>query len=281
MHEICNAMTVDVEDYFQVQALAEGFPRELWDEIPLRVDRNVDRVLDMFAAAGVRGTFFMLGWIAERQKVMTRRIAAAGHEIASHGYDHRQVDRLTPALFREDIRRTKKILEEIVGLPIRGYRAPTFSIGPENPWAFDILEEEGYTYSSSLYPISHDLYGSPGAPRFPFRPGQGKLLEIPMSTRPYWGRNFPCAGGGYFRLLPYWLSKRHLRQVNGIDKRPCIFYFHPWELDDSQPRPVRVPWRARVRHYTNLSRMSDRLRRLLCEFRWGRVDDAYSAYLNQ
>jgi polysaccharide deacetylase family protein (PEP-CTERM system associated) len=278
-NELLNAITVDVEDYFQVQALADCFPRSSWDQVPRRVERNVERVLAMFDTAGVRGTFFTLGWIAERHSSMMRRIAGAGHELASHGYDHTRADRLTPPLFRQDVERAKRLIEDITGTAVRGYRAPTFSIGRDNPWAFDILENAGYAYSSSVYPIRHDLYGVPNAPRFPFRPGPGRLWEIPMTTQPALGRNLPCAGGGYFRLLPYWWSKRNLRRVNTVDRQPCIFYFHPWELDYDQPRMEGLRLRARLRHYTNLARMPDRLARLLKDFRWGRVDQAFASYL--
>lgn len=273
---IANAMTVDVEDYFQVQALSATFPRPVWEQIPRRIEGNIERLLEMFAAASTPATFFTLGWIAERHPAMVRRIAAAGHELASHGYDHARADGLTPAQLREDLRRSKRLIEDIGGQPVFGYRAPTFSIGPSNMWAYDILESEGYAYSSSLYPIRHDLYGAPEAPRFPFRPGKSRIWEIPLTTRRLFGRNYPCAGGGYFRLLPYRMSRGNLRSVNISERRPCIFYFHPWELDAAQPRVGGLALRSRFRHYTNLAAMPGRLQRLLGDFHWDRMDRVFA-----
>ncbi len=268
-------MTVDVEDYFQVQAFADRIPRECWDSIPRRVEANVDRLLELFAANRVSATFFSLGWIAARQPAKLRRVAAAGHEIASHGYDHRRVDELSPPLFSEDIRRTKSIIEDVTGNPVRGYRAPTFSIGSRTPWAYDILEQEGYCYSSSIYPIRHDLYGAANAPRAPFAVRPGGLWEIPLTTRRLLGQNVPCAGGGYFRLLPYWVSRQNLRHVNAADAPPCIFYLHPWEIDAEQPAVRGISAKTRFRHYTNLRTMSARLQRLLRDFRWDRMDRVF------
>jgi polysaccharide deacetylase family protein (PEP-CTERM system associated) len=273
---LLNAMTVDVEDYFQVQALSDGIPREAWDQIPRRVESNIDRLLQLFSDNRVSATFFTLGWIAERHPEMMRRIAAAGHELASHGYDHTRVDRLSPASFREDVRRTKGTIEEIAGCRLIGYRAPTFSIGSDTPWAYEILENEDYHYSSSIYPIRHDLYGAADAPRSPFQPGSGRLWEFPLTTRRLLGQNFPCAGGGYFRLLPYWTSRRNLYHINAADELPCIFYLHPWEIDAGQPRVVGLRMRSRLRHYTNLKTMPSRLSRLVQDFRWGRMDEVFS-----
>jgi polysaccharide deacetylase family protein (PEP-CTERM system associated) len=275
---LTNALTVDVEDYFQVEAFADRISRPSWDGIPRRVEANVDRLLELFAAAGVSATFFTLGWIAERHKGMVRRIAAGGHEVASHGYDHRRADRLDRPSFRQDVRRAKGILEEIAARPVLGYRAPTFSIGAGNPWAYEILEEEGYRYSSSLYPIRHDLYGDAKAPRTPFRP-VGTLWEMPLTTRRIWGQNVPCAGGGYFRLLPYRLSRRNLLAVNAADARPCIFYFHPWEIDAEQPRVEGIAMRTRLRHYLNLAAMPGRLERLVRDLRWGRMDEVFADHI--
>jgi polysaccharide deacetylase family protein (PEP-CTERM system associated) len=275
---LLNAMTVDVEDYFQVQALADRIPRTSWDEIPRRVEGNIDRLLQLFSDNNVGATFFTLGWIAERHPDMMSRIAAANHELASHGYDHTRVDRLTAASFREDVRRTKGTIEEITGSPVRGYRAPTFSIGPQTPWAYEILEQEGYSYSSSLYPIRHDLYGAANAPRHPFRPGGGMLWEFPLTTRRLFGQNIPCAGGGYFRLLPYWTSQRNLYRVNATHE-PCIFYIHPWEIDAGQPRVPGLSLRNRLRHYTNLRAMPLRLVRLVQDFRWSRMDNVFADHL--
>jgi polysaccharide deacetylase family protein (PEP-CTERM system associated) len=273
-----NAMTVDVEDYFQVQALANRVPRTSWDQIPRRVEANIDRLLQLFSEHDVSGTFFTLGWIAERHPEMVRRIAAAGHELASHGYDHTRVDHLSADNFREDVRRAKSTIEDITAAAVRGYRAPTFSIGPQTPWAYEILEQEGYSYSSSLYPIRHDLYGAANAPRHPFRPGSGMLWEFPLTTRRLFGQNIPCAGGGYFRLLPYWTSQRNLYRVNAANE-PCIFYTHPWEIDSAQPRVQGLGVRSRLRHYTNLRAMPARLARLLQTFRWDRMDQVFAEHL--
>lgn len=269
-----NAMTVDVEDYFQVSALAPHVQRSTWDSRTCRVERNVGRLLEMFERRGAHATFFTLGWIAERYPHLVRDIVAGGHELASHGFSHQRATEQTPAEFRDDIDRSKKLLEDLGGLPVHGYRAPSFSIGHENPWAFDALLECGYRYSSSVYPVQHDHYGVPDAPRFPYasRPG---LVEIPITTTPMFGRNLPAGGGGYFRLAPYWLSRWALRRVNRLDGRPAIFYFHPWEIDPQQPRVGGVDLKTRFRHYVNLDRMESKLDRLLTDFRWGRVDDVY------
>lgn len=270
-----NAMTVDVEDYFQVQAFANHISRETWDAIPRRVERNVDRLLALFADNRTSATFFSLGWIAERHPQMMRRIGEAGHEVASHGYNHTRVHELTREEFRDDIRRTKAIIEEATGKPVLGYRAPTFSLGPRTPWAYDILAHEGYRYSSSIYPIHHDLYGAATAPRAPFLVASGGLWEIPLTTRRVLRQNFPCAGGGYFRLLPYWLSRQNLRRLNAADAPPCIFYMHPWEIDAEQPVVSGIGAKTRFRHYTNLKAMPGRLQRLLRDFRWGRMDRVF------
>ena len=276
---LVNALTVDVEDYFQVEVFANRISRASWDDIPSRVEANVETLLNLFAANGVNATFFTLGWIAERHPEMVRRIAIAGHEIASHGYDHKRVDCLTPTEFKEDIFRSKAILEEITGKMVLGYRAPTFSIGPKTPWAHEVLDEVGYLYSSSIYPIRHDLYGNVDAPRVPFRPTSGPLWEFPLSTRRICGRNFPCSGGGYFRLFPYWLSKQNLRNVNVADALPCIFYTHPWEIDSAQPRVTELSFRSRFRHYTNLHLMTERLHHLIRELRWGRMVDVFADWI--
>ena len=276
---IRNAMTVDVEDYFQVQTFTGCIPRASWDAIPPRVEANVERVLAHFAAAGVTGTFFTLGWIAERHPALIRRIVAAGHELASHGYDHTRADAQDPASFRADIGRTRRLLEDIGGVPVAGYRAATFSIGARNPWAFAALEAEGYRYSSSVNPIRHDLYGMPDAPRVPFRPDHVMLWEIPMTTVRVFGRNLPCSGGGFFRLLPYPAFHAGLAWVNRHESRPGIFYFHPWEVDPDQPRIAGADRKSRFRHYTNLARMGGRLDRLLADFSWGRMDQVFASLL--
>lgn len=268
-----NAMTVDVEDYFQVQALSGQIDRDDWDRIPARVEANTDRVLDLFAAHEVKATFFTLGWVAERFPSLIRRIVEQGHELASHGHAHFRADGQDAATFRDDIRRTKAILEETGGAPVTGYRAATFSIGRGNPWAFDVLAEEGHRYSSSVYPVKHDYYGVPDAPRFPFRPIPGDdFVEIPITTAKLGERNLPCGGGGYFRLLPYAYSRWALARVNRRDGMPCIFYFHPWEVDPDQPRQAGLAWKSRLRHYTNLGKMHGRLARLLNQFAWDRMD---------
>lgn len=274
-----NAMTVDVEDYFQVQAFAGVIDRTAWDTIPCRVEANMDRILQQFDAAGTAATFFTLGWIADRYPAVVRRIVAAGHELASHGYGHARADRQTPDEFRADVRRARGVLQDLGGVPVIGYRAPTFSIGPRNPWAFDVLDEAGYAYSSSVYPVRHDLYGAPDAPRFPYRPAAGALVEIPMTTVRLVGRNLPCAGGGYFRLMPYALFRTLLRRFNRIEAASGVFYFHPWEIDPDQPCVDAAGRVSRFRHTVNLSAMHGRIERLLRDFAWGRMDQVFAAAL--
>ena len=268
---VVNALTVDVEDYFQVSALASHFPRQNWDRVPRRVEANVLRLLELFATHGARATFFTLGWIAERHPDLVRRIAAAGHEIASHGHVHQRASEQTPGAFLADIRLAKAILEDLTGQVVAGYRAPSFSIGTANPWAHDCIVEAGYAYSSSVYPVRHDHYGIPNAPRFPYRLPNG-LLEIPITTARLAGRNWPAGGGGYFRFLPYALSRWQIRRVNRSEGRPAIFYFHPWEVDPAQPRVKGVSVKTRFRHYVNLHRTEPRLKRLLHDFAWDRAD---------
>ncbi len=275
-----NVMTVDVEDYFQVAAFADRIPRHEWDRWPRRVEANVERILAMFEAAGVKATFFTLGWVAERHPSMVRRIVEHGHELASHGYGHQRASEMRPVEFREDVRRAKRLLEDIAGVAVRGYRAPSFSIGAGNLWALDELAAAGYEYSSSIYPIAHDHYGMPEAPRFPYRPRScPQLLELPPTTVRLAGRNLPAGGGGYFRLLPYGLTHRLLRRVNQREGRPCMFYFHPWELDPEQPRIQGARLKSRFRHYVNLHRMQDKLTRLLRDFQWDRADRVYGEAL--
>jgi hypothetical protein len=270
-------MTVDVEDYFQVQAFADCIDRADWDGFPRRVEANTHRVLDLFARGGAKATFFTLGWVAERHPGLVRRIVAEGHELASHGWDHTRVDAQEAEAFRADIQRTKGLLEDIGGVAVNGYRAATFSIGARTPWAFRVLLEAGYSYSSSVNPIRHDLYGMPGAPRVPFHPDRQGVVEIPMTTVRLGGRNWPCSGGGYFRLLPKALYRAGLRRVNGTDHQPGIFYFHPWEVDPGQPRIAGAGWKSRLRHYTNLSRMEPGIAGLLRDFAWDRMDRVYAA----
>ena len=279
MARICNAMTVDVEDYFQVQAFAHCIDRKDWDAFPRRVDLNTNRILDQFDAAGVKATFFTLGWVAQRFPALIRRIVDDGHELASHGWDHTRADSQDPEMFRADVRRTKALLEDTGGTRVTGYRAATFSVGHRNMWVFAILRQEGYVYSSSINPISHDLYGMPDAPRIPFRPDAAGVIEIPMTTVRLLGRNWPCSGGGYFRLLPTGLYRAGLKRVNHRDRQPGIFYFHPWEIDAGQPRIPNAGWRSRMRHYTNLSGMEADLNKLLQDFEWDRMDRVYASVI--
>jgi polysaccharide deacetylase family protein (PEP-CTERM system associated) len=273
---IVNAMTVDVEDYFQVQALADAYPRAQWDEQSRRVEHNTDQVLSLLADHGAKATFFTLGWVAERHKALIRRIVDNGHELASHGYEHVRADRQSRDAFAADVGKTKRILEDSAGAPVSGYRAATFSIGRENLWAFEVLAAQGYAYSSSIYPIRHDNYGMPEAPRFAFHPvANTDFLEVPISTASLAGLNLPCGGGGYFRLLPYVYSKWSISRLNQREKRPSVLYFHPWEIDPDQPRPGRLGLKTRVRHYTNLGRMEARLARVLGDFRWDRMDRVF------
>jgi polysaccharide deacetylase family protein (PEP-CTERM system associated) len=275
-HGLTNAMSIDVEDYFQVQALANLFDRAAWQAQECRVERNVNSILDMLSETRQKATFFTLGWIAERYKPMVRRIVSEGHELASHGMAHFRADSQSPDEFRNDVAQTKRLLEDIGGVEVTGYRAASFSIGAKNLWAHNVLAEAGYRYSSSIYPIRHDLYGMPDAPRFAYQPkGLGGFVEVPVTTVRMFGHNLPCGGGGYFRLLPYGVSRWQMRQVNKVDRRPCIFYFHPWEIDPDQPRQTQISFRTRFRHYTNLDRMQSRLKRLLSDFAWDRMDRVF------
>jgi polysaccharide deacetylase family protein (PEP-CTERM system associated) len=272
---ITNAMTVDVEDYFQVAAFEKCIRREDWPRWPMRVEANTRRILELFDSRGVQATFFTLGWVAERCPALVRDIAAAGHEIASHGFGHERLTEINRAQFRDGIVRTKQLLEDISGTPVRGYRAPSWSIGPTTLWAHGELREAGYQYSSSIVPIRHDLYGMPGAPRFAFVAGATGLLEVPATTVRWGGRNWPCGGGGFFRLLPYPLFSRGIKRVNRKERRPTVFYFHPWEVDPGQPRVPGVSLKNRTRHYLNLKRMAPRVGRLLRDFRFDRMDRVF------
>lgn len=271
---IRNALTIDVEDYFQVSAMAPHIRRDDWGSMPCRVERNVDRLLQMLADREVRATFFTLGWIASRYPQMVRRLVEQGHELASHGTAHLRASEQSPKEFAADVRDARHLLEDLGGVAVRGYRAPSFSIGHDNLWAFDVLSEAGYRYSSSVYPVQHDHYGMPDASRFPWevRPG---LLEIPITTVSAFGRNLPAGGGGYFRLAPYRLSRWAIDRFNRTEAKPAIFYMHPWEIDPDQPRIAGVDWKTRFRHYVNLHRTEPRLRSLLSDFSWGRVDEVF------
>jgi polysaccharide deacetylase family protein (PEP-CTERM system associated) len=234
-------MTIDVEDYFQVSAFASHISRDSWSTIPCRIEENIDRILGLLREKDIKATFFTLGWIAERYPALVRLIVDGGHELASHGSDHLRASDQSPAEFKKDVTHSKALLEDIGGTAVRGYRAPSFSIGRQNLWALDVLQEAGYRYSSSIYPIEHDHYGMPDAPRFAFYPnGEEGLLELPITTVRLLQRNFPAGGGGYFRLLPYAISRRLIRRVNDHDRQPAIFYFHPWDLDPGQPRQRNV-----------------------------------------
>lgn len=273
---ITNALTIDVEDYFQVSAMAPYIARSEWDTRECRVEANVDRLLALLARRGVHATFFTLGWVAERYPQLVRRIVAGGHELASHGYGHERASDLTRAQFSDDIGRARALLEDIGGVAVTGYRAPSFSIGQGNLWAFDCLREAGYRYSSSLFPIRHDHYGMPDAPRFAHSVRDG-LLEVPATTVHLAGRNLPCSGGGWFRLMPYALSRWMIRRVNAVDGQAAVFYLHPWEVDPGQPRVPGIDARTRFRHYVNLDKVHDRLDALLRDFRWGRMDEIFLA----
>lgn len=269
--QVVNALSIDVEDYFQVSALAPYIPREHWESTDCRVEANVERILAMLDKHGIHATFFTLGWIAERHPAVVKRIVAGGHELASHGYGHLRASDQTRQEFLDDIVRAKALLEDLGGVPVTGYRAPSFSIGAGNLWALDCLREAGYRYSSSIYPVAHDHYGMPDSPRFAFEPVPG-LLEIPPTTVQWAGRNWPASGGGWFRLLPYALSRSLLARVNKQEGESGIFYFHPWEIDPGQPRVQGVSLKTRFRHYVNLERMADKLDALFGDFAWDRVD---------
>jgi polysaccharide deacetylase family protein (PEP-CTERM system associated) len=272
-----NALSVDVEDYFQVGAFEGVIDRADWETMPRRVEANTDRVIGLFAEAGVKATFFTLGWVAERYPALIRRIADAGHEVASHGWDHKRVFSMTADEFRADIARARAVLEEASGQKVSGYRAPSFSIDQRTPWAHEVLAEEGYVYSSSVAPIAHDHYGWRSAPRFAWRPlANAPLIELPVTTLEFGKRRMAAGGGGFFRLLPYFVSNLAVRRVNR-EARPAIFYFHPWEIDPEQPRIPDAPMRSNFRHYTNLEAMRPKLLRLLRAHDWGRTDEVAAA----
>jgi polysaccharide deacetylase family protein (PEP-CTERM system associated) len=271
MPRILNAFTIDVEDYFQVAALAPAISRESWPTREYRVEKNTERLLALLARRGIRGTFFVLGWVAERSPELIRRIAAAGHEIACHGFSHELVYRQSQSVFREETTRSKKYLEDLLGVAVTGYRAASFSITRDSLWALDVLIDLGFQYDSSVFPIRHDRYGIPGAAPEPgvlLAPSKRALVEFPMSAASFMGVQVPVSGGGYFRILPYWVTRTGLRQINDTHGRPFTFYLHPWEVDPGQPR-VQVGWFSRFRHYTNLDRCEARLERLLAEFAFG------------
>ena len=271
---ITNALTIDVEDYFQVSAFAPYIARSEWDQRECRVERNVHRILAMLAERQTHATFFTLGWIAERYPQLVRDIVAGGHELASHGYGHQRASDLDEAAFRSDVAGAKALLEDVSGVAVNGYRAPSFSIGKDNLWALETLLRAGYRYSSSIYPIAHDHYGMPDAPRFAHRTEQG-LLEVPVTTLRLFERNLPSSGGGYFRLLPYAVTRWMLRRLNQVERESAVFYFHPWEIDPQQPRIDGIDARTRFRHYVNLDSNEHKLGRLIDDFRWGRMDHIF------
>lgn len=268
---ITNALTIDVEDYFQVSAFAPYVARHEWDARECRVERNVERILQLLADHDTRATFFTLGWVAERYPQLVRRIVDGGHELASHGYGHQRAGELDRGAFVDDITRAKGLLEDVSGRVVQGYRAPSFSIDARNLWAFDCLARAGHRYSSSIYPIRHDHYGMPDAPRFAHRV-HADLLEVPATTLRLFERNWPSSGGGFFRLLPYPVSRWMIRRVNATDREAAVFYFHPWEIDPLQPRIAGIDAKTRFRHYVNIGRTERRLARLLRDFRWDRMD---------
>ena len=271
--KVVNGLSVDVEDWFQVGAFEGVIDRDSWESLSDRVERNCDAILQMFADADVKATFFTLGWVAQRHPALLRRIVEEGHELASHGWDHARVFTMDKASFAADIERARKVLEDASGTRVTGYRAPSFSIDARTPWAYSVLAEQGYAYSSSVAPITHDHYGWRDAPRFAFRPlPWADLIEIPVTTAHFAGKRLAAGGGGFFRVLPYAFSRWAIRQVNTQDQRPAVFYFHPWEIDPAQPRVPGAPLRSKLRHYTNLDIMAEKLEQLVRDFAWGRMD---------
>ena len=277
--KITNAMTVDVEDYFQVSAFEPHISKQQWDVLPHRVAANTNKILDLFAAHGVKATFFTLGWVAERYPELIKRIVAEGHELACHGYEHIRVTEQTPEQFRADVIKSKTILEDIGGTAVIGYRAASYSINTSNLWALDILQQLDFAYSSSIYPVQHDLYGIPDAPRFMYQPIAGQdFKEIPISTLRLGNKNRPCGGGGFFRLYPYAISKLAFQHLNQREQQACIFYCHPWEIDPQQPRQTGLSLKTRFRHYLNLNKMEQRITHLLNDFAW---DTMANVFLNK
>ncbi len=279
--DLTNAMTVDVEDYFHVTAFSQAISRDDWGSLESRVERNTRRLLDLFGRRGIRGTFFVLGWVAERFPALVTEIAGHGHEIACHGYSHRLVNQQSPAEFREETLRAKALLEDCTGRKVRGYRAASFSIRRDNQWALDTLVEAGFDYDSSIAPMRHDIYGWPDGPQVPGRidtPNGGSLVEFPVMLARWGGSRVPVAGGGYFRILPYSLVRAGLRQINAGQGQPFFFYLHPWEIDPGQPR-IAARLKSRLRHYTGLRQCEQKLDRLIGEFRFGAMEDVLAGLL--
>lgn len=269
-----NAMTVDVEDFFHVSAFDSIISPEQWQEYQPRVDGNTRRLLDIFAEKGIKSTFFVLGWVAERYPELIKEIHKQGHEVASHGYAHRRATEQTREVFQQDVKRSKDHLEDLLGEKLTGYRAPSFSISYDNEWAFEVLAELGFKYSSSTYPVKHDLYGTPDWPRFAYKRPEG-IVEIPIPTLKLMGKQIPIGGGGYFRLYPYKVTQKLVSKYLHDEKQPYSFYFHPWEIDAEQPRLRNAPWKSRFRHYVNLHRTEGKLIRLLDDFSWSTMRDVY------
>lgn len=261
-----NYLTIDVEDYFQVAAFEQVIAPDSWDQYECRVAGNTGSILELLAEKRVKATCFIVGWIAERYPDLVLEIDRQGHEIACHSYWHRKIYELTPEEFREDTRRAKETLENIIGKPVYGYRAPSYSITRKSIWALDILAELGFHYDSSIFPVYHDNYGIPDAPRFAYRLEQQGMMEYPISTVRFPGINLPIAGGGYFRFFPYWATRMALRHINSKEQQPFIFYLHPWEVDPGQPRIRRAGLKSRLRHYLNLDKTGFRLKQLLQDF---------------
>lgn len=276
---IINALTVDVEDYFQVSAFSENYPRDCWDTLELRVEKNTYRLLALFEQHQVKATFFTLGWVAQRCPQLVRDIVKQGHELACHGHWHRRVSELSPREFYDDLSLAKHLLEDISGRAVHGFRAPSFSINEQNVWAFEVIRDLGFKYSSSTYPIVHDHYGTPQWPRFPYQVVDS-LIEIPITTWSVQQRNWPIAGGGYFRLYPYWFSRWLLQQYLQTEQAPGVFYIHPWEIDPTQPATNNISFKTKFRHYINLAKVEARLNRLLTDFNWSTMQDVYSGQLN-
>lgn len=271
---IRNAMTVDVEDYFHVSAFAKRIRPEDWDTFESRVERNTQRILDLFDAAGTTSTFFVLGWVAERHPQLVKEIARRGHEVACHGYSHRLVYEQAPEVFREETARAKAVLENLVQAPVLGYRAASYSIVQRSIWALDILIEQGFAYDSSIFPVRHDRYGMPDAGREPHvwrTANSGTIVEFPLTTKEILNYRLPVSGGGYFRIFPYAVTDWALSSINRHERRPFIFYLHPWEVDPGQPR-IEASWLSRFRHYHNLHQCEHRLQQLIGDYRFGTVN---------
>jgi polysaccharide deacetylase family protein (PEP-CTERM system associated) len=267
-----NAISVDVEDYFHTEAMSSAAPRSGWERFPSRVEGSTSALLDLFARFDVKGTFFFLGWVAQRFPQLVQRVHDIGHEVGCHSYWHQPVFRMTASQFQEDTYRAKSVIEEITGAAVNGYRAPNFSINSSVPWAYPILEDLGFQYDSSVYPVRHGLYGNHRAQRFPYM-ASSRLMEIPIATWRTFRQNVPVGGGAYLRILPYALVKRGVRAINTNDEAPAVLYLHPWEIDEHQPR-LQVSWKSRIRQYTGLGRMTIKLERLLRQFKFARIDEA-------